>query len=176
MARRREDWPTRFWQKVQRCAHGATCARCCWEWQAARFPKGYGHFVLPRKQRVTQSGYAHRIAWELTYGTLLPGIFVLHKCDNPPCVNPTHLWLGTPGDNMRDRDRKGRGRKGRGRQPPRGCVLTAQQVQEIRGLLATPSLTQREIARRYGVSRTTILCVAHGYTWAWLPEAEAYHE
>ena len=66
---------------------------------------------------------------------------------------------------MRDRDSKGRGSQHR-----RGRVLTAQQVQEIRALLATPGLTQREIARRYGVSRTTILCVAHGYTWAWLPE------
>jgi DNA-binding CsgD family transcriptional regulator len=78
----------------------------CWEWTASRYPTGYGHFRAPG----TSNGYAHRFAWEDANGPIPAGLHVCHHCDNPICVRPDHLFLGTPLDNMRDRDAKGRGR------------------------------------------------------------------
>lgn len=93
----------RFWSKVARRAPGE-----CWEWIGSRFPRGYGRLKLNRK-----TAYAHRVSWELAHGVPVPdGLCVLHRCDNPPCVNPAHLWSGTMADNMHDRDAKGRGRWG----------------------------------------------------------------
>jgi hypothetical protein len=89
----------RFWPRV---AFGDGC----WEWQGSRVSNGYGHI------NGIGNGYAHRAAWELTYGPIPDGLQVLHRCDNPPCVRLDHLFIGTTLDNMRDRDAKGRGRGG----------------------------------------------------------------
>lgn len=87
----------RFWDKVQ-------TGRECWEWTASRKPAGYGQISIHGKIR-----YAHRVAWEIFYEESLPaGVQVLHKCDNPPCVRPSHLFKGTHQDNMDDRESKGR--------------------------------------------------------------------
>lgn len=86
----------RFWKKVNRKDENK-----CWEWLGSRYPSGYGR--LSKK-------YAHRLSFEIINGLIPKGMHVLHTCDNPPCVNPKHLWVGTAGDNMRDRDKKGRGR------------------------------------------------------------------
>lgn len=88
----------RFWSKV--CIlHPSDC----WEWQAAKFCNGYGVFRLDGK-----NFRAHRLSWVLEYGDIPEGLSVLHSCDNPSCVNPHHLWLGTQLDNLRDSDCKGR--------------------------------------------------------------------
>ena len=92
-----------FWTKVQRCDHGENCADCCWEWQGARFTTGYGLIWQGNKARG-----AHRIAYILTCGPIPQGVFILHTCDHPPCVNPAHLRLGTPADNHLDAQTKGR--------------------------------------------------------------------
>lgn len=81
----------RFWAKVIKTGE-------CWEWQGPD-QRGYGIFGWKR---------AHRVSWELHHGPIPPGQHVLHQCDNPPCVNPEHLWLGTPRDNASDRGAKGR--------------------------------------------------------------------
>lgn len=86
----------RFWSKTQ-------YSPGCWEWTANALKSGYGRFKLDGKQM-----YAHRVAYELMVGLIPPGVKVRHKCDNPPCVNPDHLELGTHADNMRDRDERGR--------------------------------------------------------------------
>jgi hypothetical protein len=96
---RRTVWD-RFWAKIDRRA-----ADECWPWTGARSRQGYG------KLRVgTLTPDAHRLSYEFFYGPIPVGLHVLHTCDNPPCVNPAHLWLGTVADNMQDRNKKGRGR------------------------------------------------------------------
>ena len=76
----------------------------CIEWTGYTIRCGYGRTPANGKQTLT-----HRLAWELANGPIPDGLFVLHSCDNPPCCNIEHLWLGTKGDNNADRDAKGRG-------------------------------------------------------------------
>lgn len=153
-----------FWSRVRR-------GKGCWEWQGARNHDGYGTlWVGRRKVR------AHRLVWELVVGEIPDGLYVLHRCDNPPCCNPAHLWLGTAADNSADMVAKGRARGGRNGGPgagplpydrqPRGersgaARLTESDVRIIRG----SSLSQRELGRRYGVSGVAIWKVRTRRTW-----------
>lgn len=75
----------------------------CWEWTGGRYWDGYGHL-----RHMGRSLKAHRVAWELFCGPIPAGLSVLHRCDNPPCVRPDHLWLGTQSDNIKDMVNKGR--------------------------------------------------------------------
>lgn len=92
------DWRERFWSKI-----GPQRDDGCREWTAGKFRYGYGAFLLDGKLRK-----AHRVMWELHFGPIPEGLFVCHHCDNPPCVEVSHLFLGTPLDNMRDKIAKGR--------------------------------------------------------------------
>lgn len=96
----------RFWSKVDQSGD-------CWLWAAYRNSRGYGMFMVSagsplQNTKSTRPHLAHRIAWQLTYGTIPNGLVVCHHCDNPPCVRPDHLFLGTQSDNMVDSARKGR--------------------------------------------------------------------
>jgi HNH endonuclease len=90
----------RFWANVQKLDTG------CWEWTAGRSSRDYGVF-WPEGKAGGQVG-AHRFSWKLTYGPIPNSLCVLHRCDNPPCVRPNHLFLGTKGDNSADCTAKGR--------------------------------------------------------------------
>lgn len=89
-----------FWSKVAQ-------SDSCWRWTGYCLHNGYGQFRLSGQVWLT-----HRLSWTLAYGPIADGLDVLHRCDNPPCVRPDHLFLGTNADNAADRDRKGRGASG----------------------------------------------------------------
>ena len=89
----------RFWEKVNKSGHNPKFADC-WEWTATA-PKGYGQFLITRDGK-TKHVSAHRYSWEQANGTKIPeGLYVCHKCNNPLCVRPEHLEIGTPSHNMR---------------------------------------------------------------------------
>lgn len=138
--------PERFWQKVQKGSIDE-----CWPWLGCRDRHGYGRVSTTRKQGPK---FAHRIAWRLTFGE--PGSqHVLHQCDNPPCCNPNHLFLGTHLDNMRDAVRKGRLKKpptGRGGTP---AVLTKEEVSLVRAWLLE-GRSSRSISDEMGVSSSVV--------------------
>lgn len=86
----------RFWSRVEK-------GPACWEWVGGRNADGYGEVRADGRMQK-----AHRVSWALAHGPIPPGMHVCHTCDNPPCVNPEHLFLGTNRANMRDRQAKGR--------------------------------------------------------------------
>lgn len=89
----------RFWNFVEKTA-------TCWLWKASKCGKGYGAFAASWKKHQM----AHKFSWIMHNGPIQNGLFVMHHCDNPSCVRPDHLWLGSNSDNMRDMIKKGRGR------------------------------------------------------------------
>lgn len=128
----------------------------CWEYQGQRDPKGYGRISFYGVKRL-----AHRMSWTLRYGD--PGdLCVLHHCDNPPCVNPAHLFLGTVADNNADMMAKGRvshAGAGSGEDHPL-CRLSDADVAEIRRAVAAGA-TQRETATRFGVTQSHVWRLVH---------------
>jgi len=134
----------------------------CWEIQGAAVQGGYVHIgvITNGRQRLFK---AHRVAWELANGPIPEGMRVLHACDNPRCVNPKHLSVGTQAENVHDSIQKGR-YKTYGRQK-----LNAQQVHEIRAL-AIRGERQKDIAARFGIKRHTVSGILHGKSWAHLPQ------
>jgi hypothetical protein len=137
---------TPFHQRLRVTSNG------CWEWQGVRSPLGYGRYY-PAMGVKLQS---HRHAYELAHGAIPEGMHVLHRCDNPPCCNPDHLFLGTHADNMKDRQAKGRTRTGvlRGVSNP-GAKFTAEDVRSIRARVAGGE-TRTALAQEYGVSISAI--------------------
>lgn len=151
--RKRLPLEVRFWSKVDRRA-----ADECWLWTGATYEFGYGQIKGPLvRERTGFSGMgAHRLSWEIHHGPIPSGLHVLHRCDNPRCCNPTHLFLGTAADNAADKSAKGRCRtpsqcgeaNGRAR-------LKAADIPVIREMAAAGA-EHVEIARRFGVHRSTI--------------------
>jgi hypothetical protein len=140
----------------------------CWRWSRALDPQGYGTIRVARRNMA-----AHRAAWIAWRGPVPEGLCVLHRCDNPPCVNPDHLFLGTRGDNSRDMVAKGRSAFGERQGHSR---LTAADVAEIRRLVAAGELTQREIGARYGVRDTAVCRIASGKRWGRLAGESSSNE
>ncbi len=131
---------TRFWLKVDKTP-------TCWLWTAAKDSDGYGKFDRTR---------AHRASWTMANGPIPEGLYVCHRCDNPTCVRPDHLFLGTNTDNMRDKAEKQRG-------TPRNSVLSFAQRIRIEELWAM-GVQQTVMAPWFGVSHSTISNVVRGVT------------
>ena len=104
----------RFFQKVQKTPN-------CWFWTASKRNKGYGAFVYPSINGDIVQGRAHRFSWEVHHGKIPENLCVLHKCDVPACVNPSHLFLGTKRQNNLDMVKKGRHRHGTSKTPVSLC-------------------------------------------------------
>lgn len=143
----------------------------CWIWEASLNNKGYGQFSIKR----SVNKLAHRISYQIYIGDIPKGLCVLHKCDNPKCVNPDHLFLGTKKDNMIDKENKNRGnhekasktmiRKGHNRGEKQWmCKLTNNDIIEIRKL-HSKGLTHEEIASKYPVERRQIGKIINKESW-----------
>lgn len=145
----------RFWARVQRGDESS-----CWPWTGARKVSGYG-MVWERDGARRRYVTAHRRAWVLVYGEIPRGLHVLHRCDNPPCCNPGHLFLGSNLDNVRDMVAKER--HPRGEHKPTAKLRTVD-VTAIKGSLAIGT-RQAVLARTYRVSPTTINNIAKGRKW-----------
>ncbi|WP_223643966.1 HNH endonuclease [Corallococcus sp. EGB] len=137
--RKRRNIAERFWEKVRK-------GEGCWEWTLAHL-RGYGVFTANGKHL-----RAHRVAWELTNGPIPEGVLVCHHCDNPGCVRPDHLFLGSNADNNADRDSKGRQARGAKVVPrtlPRGDEhWTRRQPDRLQRGDANPSRRLREKLKR----------------------------
>lgn len=133
----------RFWRKVQKMDQD------CWLWIGAKAGGGHGRFKLDGALVSP-----HRFMYELIFGPIPEGMLVCHDCpggDNPACVNPAHLFLGTPRDNIMDALRKGQ----------RPVKLKKEQVRQIKQLLEAGEFSQERLASLFGVSDTTIYEIAH---------------
>lgn len=130
----------------------------CWLWTGAQFNHGYGKIFENKKYRLV-----HRIMYERFVGAILPSFQVLHSCDTPLCVNPSHLFLGTIQANMKDRDEKGRQwnrhahRNGRAK-------LDWSRVDEIRRLYNS-GLSLSDLSRQFKICHSQISEIAHGKSW-----------
>lgn len=156
--------PERFWSHVD-CDSG-----WCWEWTGSRNAFGYGCFM---PSGAGQLVLAHRYSWSLASGRDPGDAKVLHACDNPACVRPAHLFLGTIADNSADMIAKGRARHPRGSENHES-KLTETQVTEIRriyrrGRKNTPGPHAPELAERYDVSVALIYDIVKRRTWRHVP-------
>ena len=131
----------------------------CWLLAGARHPQGYG--LIKRKDGVQLR--AHRVAYELTHGTIPAGSFVCHRCDNPQCVRPSHLFLGTHDENMADMVAKGRAARLCGNRNGSARLLPADvaAIREAKGY-------RRDIAAQYGISASAVGLIKRRERWAHL--------
>lgn len=147
-----------FWSNVDKSAG----ENGCWLWTAGKHKDGYGNFRWNDSAQLT-----HRISYQLAYGEFDPSLNVLHSCDNPPCVNPHHLFLGTHADNMRDMVRKGRDHGHRYKSGEHHLMrkLTWEQVREIRERYSAGGISQKALAIEYGVCQGQIQRIVRNERW-----------
>jgi predicted XRE-type DNA-binding protein len=149
-----KEFIDRFWNKVKK-------SKDCWIRMGCKVGLGYNVLSYLNKQE-----YAHRFSWRIHFGKIPKGKCILHKCDNPPCVNPKHLFIGTLGDNIHDMINKGR----RGYTGLQGEIhpdhkLTEKQILKIRNLYKKSSMTQQKIANIFGVKQGHINKIVNRKVW-----------
>lgn len=143
----------RFWEKVNKTS-------TCWEWTGATV-FGYGVFTTNTTE-LKKTYRAHRFAWEDIRGKIPKGMALCHRCDNRKCVRPQHIFVGTAKDNAQDAVKKGRNSFG---ERNGTAKLTNKQAQEIKILYKTGAYAQRDLARKFQVSQTTIWSIVRGVYW-----------
>lgn len=132
----------------------------CWMWQGGKDRKGYGLISVNGKMM-----RAHRLAWELTYGSIPHGLCVCHHCDHPACINPEHLFVGTNLENMQDKVRKGHPNGGIVYGERNGASkLTSLQVEEIRHLHTT-GISDRKLAVLFCIGKSQVNRIVNNLNW-----------
>ena len=145
----------KFWRNVERKGDDE-----CWEWIAGRSTHGYGAFHIPSVGTRT----THRVSFALHYRPLLAGEDVCHRCDNPPCVNPRHLFAGSAYDNMMDAFAK---RRFRHSEENGRAILSNDEVRKIRKMMKL-GIPQKAIAETFGTSEGTVSMIKLGKQWRYV--------
>lgn len=157
----KRQWPSveeRFWKNVDKSDD-------CWIWTGCKTGNGYGAIRVNTKQKS-----AHRVSWELANGQNIPqGMVVLHSCDNPLCVRPSHLSIGTTDENSKDMARKGRASRSGPKMPAAGerngsAILTENDVRQIR-IQQSQGQSAKQLAAQYGVTDISVRNIVRGKTW-----------
>lgn len=150
----RQSDKERFLSKVDKSS-------CCWLWKAHKTPTGYGRFMMKGIKNLT----AHRASYMLFVGSIPTGMLVCHSCDNPSCVNPEHLWLGSCADNVRDRDQKGRfnngNQKGERNQASKISDADASNIKRLQ----REGLRVCDVVQETNISRGIVQSIFLGNTW-----------
>jgi len=146
----------RFWPRIRMASDEG-----CWEWTGQLSRAGYAVLSAPGGRRPI---LAHRLSWEIHFGQIPDGLFVCHKCDNPACVRPDHLFLGTPKDNTADMIRKGRNTPALGAR--NGNVkLDRSVIPEIRYVYASGGLSLAAVGRMFSTSHRNVAHIVRRSTW-----------
>ena len=144
----------RFWAKVRKGGPDD-----CWLWTAGTDKDGYGRFMWNMR-----NPRSHRVAYELLVGPIPEGLYACHTCDNPPCCNPAHIFLGTQLDNIRDAASKGRLATGNCTRT-KGCPGVALSPADVQDIRSACGKSNRVLARHYGVHPSTISRARRMETW-----------
>lgn len=144
----------RFWTKVRK---GVSC----WEWVGCKDQLGYGQIKSSMNRKNLR---AHRLSYELSKGKIPKGMIVCHSCDNPSCVNPEHLWLGTDKDNMEDMVNKGR-TPSHSKEKNGNSRLVATDIEKIRSMYKTGEYKKNEIAKLFKISDVHAGRIISGQMW-----------
>ena len=150
-----ENTVKRFWNKVD-----VRSKEECWNWTASKI-RGYGQMSKGKNKSPYR---AHRLSWMINRGEIKDNLHVLHHCDNPSCVNPNHLFLGTQQDNMKDMVSKNRQQRVSAEKAT-GSKLTWKNVNSIRSEYENGGVSMKDLAIKYGVWRATISSVLRNKSW-----------
>lgn len=151
----------RFWKKVD--VQGPDD---CWNWKGTLHPHGYGRIANNKHLLLT-----HRVSYEIHFGSIPEGLLVCHKCNNPRCVNPNHLYAGSTDDNMKDRLLAGRYACGERHE---NAKLTEQEVGIIRTSFIPYTVTIKMLAERFGVSTGAVSAIVYLRDWKHLLDSKSY--
>lgn len=162
---RRQNSTDRFFSHVSR-------SDGCWEWTGAK-SNAYGRLMWNFNDgRGAHIELAHRVSWLIHFGPIPNGLYVCHHCDNPPCIRPDHLFLGTNAENLDDMAKKGRSTQGVRNS---WAKLTDQSVIAMRERYATSRTTIAKLAKDYGVTQSVATKAIRGETWRHVPGAISRH-
>lgn len=132
----------------------------CWEWTASLMGRGYGQIKIPGQRRQIP---AHRLSYLIHKGEIPVDRQVMHRCDNPRCVNPEHLLIGTCAENQQDMKQKGRSTRG---ERNTQAILTEAKVRAMKAMLSAGEISQAEIARMFEISPMEVSRIKRGLRWA----------